>query len=191
MTVVPKFKQILLIFIDALEETSVFLFLLRSGGKDIGHIFLHHFHQFLGNGSGIVHTGTHVDLNYPGVEILVYHKVVAHHLEETLFPSHTSLTTFNAPHNDTFHFVLQDLPFLDANVFDEGLHFPHALVDNCFFVVFLDRVVGEMDEFIVNIVERIVVTTKSKVAFIVKPDNWRIKILDEDPLTYVELTSVN
>jgi hypothetical protein len=157
---------------------------------DVAHISLHHFDQFFCDWGGVVHAGAHIDLDDPRVQILVDHEIVAHHFEKTLFTGHTPFAAFYTPDYNTFHFVLNYLPFLESDVVDKSLHFPHTLIDNCIFVVFLDGVVGQMHKFVVNVIKRILIATKTKVAFFIEPYNWRVEIFDQHPLADVEFFTV-
>lgn len=138
----------------------------------------------------MVHAWTHVDLNDPGVEILIYHEIIAYHLKESLFACDTSFAGFDAPNYNIFYFFLDDFPFIKSYIIAKGFHVPHAVVDNCGFVILLDGIVGEMHEFVMNVVETILVAAKTKVALFVKPDNWRIVVLDENPLSDVKFFTI-
>lgn len=100
----------------------------------------------------MVHAGTHIDFDDPGVEVFVDHEVVADHLEEALLASHGPLTTLDAPDDDALHLLLQHPPLLLPHIFHECPHLPHALLNNRILVVLLDGVVGQVHELVVDIV---------------------------------------
>jgi hypothetical protein len=100
----------------------------------------------------MVHAGTHVDLNYPGVEVLVDHEVVTYHLEEALLACNTPFTGLDAPDDDIFDFFLQYFPLICSDIVTKSLHIPHTLIDRRSFMILLNGIVCEMHEFILNVV---------------------------------------
>ena len=138
----------------------------------------------------MVHTRTHVDLYDPWVEILVDHKIISNHLEEPFFASDTSLACFDAPDNNILDFFLKSFPLIFSYIFAKSLHIPHALIDDSSFMIFLNGIVSEMLEFIMNIVETVVISTKPEIALLVKPNDWRIEVLDENPLSDVKFFTI-
>lgn len=79
--------QIVLVPIDTGEQPRVLFLLLGGRGDEMAHIALHHLHELLGDWRGVVHAGTHVDLDDPRIQVLVDHEVIADHLEEALLAS--------------------------------------------------------------------------------------------------------
>ena len=126
----------------------------------------------------MVHAGTHVDLDYPRVEVFVYHEVVPHHLEEALFTCHTPLTGFDAPDYYIFYLFLNIFPVLRANELAECLHVPHGVINNGCFMIFLNRVVGEVHELVVNVIEAELITTKSDITFFIEPYHRRVVVFN-------------
>ena len=100
----------------------------------------------------MIHTWTHVDLYKPRIEILVYHEVVAHHLEKSLFACDAPFTCLDTPNDDIFHFILYNFPLLWSDIVTKGLHLPHAVFNYCSFMIFLDGVVGKMHKFVIDVV---------------------------------------
>jgi hypothetical protein len=122
---------------------------------------LNHFDEFLGDRGGVIHAWTHVDFNDPRIQVFVNHKVITDHLKKSLLACNRTLATLNAPDDDAFHLILDDLPLLSADEVNEGLHLPHALLDYRIFIVFLNGVISEMHEFIVDVVQGIVIAAKT------------------------------
>lgn len=139
----------------------------------------------------MVHAGTHVDLDDPRVQVLVDHEVVTHHFEETLLPSNRPLATLDAPHYDALHLLLDGPPSFLTDKLHKSLHFPHTLVNDCILVVLLDGVVGEVHELVIDIIEGVVVAAKPEVALLVEPDDGWVEVLNQHPLSDVELTTVD
>jgi hypothetical protein len=88
MLVMVKFMKVILVSIDAGKKTSILLLLLGGGCDDVAHVALDHFDQFLGDRSGVVHAGTHVDLDDPWIQVFIDHEVVAYHFEKSLLARH-------------------------------------------------------------------------------------------------------
>ena len=188
--VVLKFVKVFLALVDAGEQPRIFLFLFRGGGQQISHVALHHFYQLFGDRSGVVHAWAHVDLYDPGIQVFIDHKVIPDHLKKSLLSSHRALTALDAPHNDALHLVLDHLPLLRPDKLHKGLHLPHALFDHRILVVLLDGVIGQVHEFIVDVVKRVVVAAEAEVALLVEPNSGWVEVLNEHPLPYVELAAV-
>lgn len=102
-----------------------------------------------------------------------------------------AFAAFDAPHHDIFYFPLNLQPFLLPQILGQLPHRPHAFLDVSFLVVLLHTVVGEVDESVVDVIQRELVSTKSDIAFIVKPNFGWVEILDEDPLPNIKLLALN
>ena len=152
MSVHLIFLKILLVPIYACKISSIFLFLFMGRVDKISHISLNHFHQLFCHWSWVIHAWTHVDLYYPGIEVFVYHEIVANHLKEPFFTCYTAFASFDAPNYNIFYFLLDSLPILLPYKLSKSFHVPHTIVDYCTFMIFLNRIIGQMHEFIVNIV---------------------------------------
>lgn len=100
----------------------------------------------------MVHAGAHIDFNDPWIQVFVNHKVIANHLKKSLLASHRTLTTLDTPYDDTLHLILDGLPLLRPNKLNKSPHLPHALINHRIFVVLLNGVIGEMHEFVVDVV---------------------------------------
>ena len=77
---------------------------------------------------------------------------------------------------------------------DELLGAPHIAGDAGFVefaAVLLDGVVGEMDEFVVDVVERVVFGGETEIGLLVEPDFRRVVGLDENPLADVKLSALD
>lgn len=85
----------------------------------------HHFDEFLGDWGGVVHAGTHVDFDEPGVEVFVDHKVIAYQFHRALLADDVPLAALNAPNHNILHLLLHYLPLLSAQPFCELPHLPH------------------------------------------------------------------
>ena len=57
--------------------------------------------------------------------------------------------------------------------------------------IFLDAVIREMRETIIDVVQRILIVSKAKIALLIEPYFGRGEVLDEDPLPDIELPSLN
>lgn len=102
----------------------------------------------------VIHRWTHINLNEPRIKMFIDHKVVAN--EFTAIPPSRDipLTAFYTPDNDVFHAFLDGGPAVLADVGCEFSHWPHVAGDLgemelC--VVFLDWIVCEMDESVVDV----------------------------------------
>ena len=139
----------------------------------------------------MVHARTHVYLNDPGIQILIDHEIVPDHLKKPSFASHTPFASLDAPNDDIFYFLLDNFPFLNSNILAKSFHIPHAVLNGSRLVILLDGIVREMLKLIVNVVETVLVSAKPQVAFFVKPNDWRIVVLDEHPLSDIKFLSVD
>lgn len=139
----------------------------------------------------MVHARTHVYFYYPGVQVFIDHEVVPNHLEKPFLACYTPLAGLYTPHDDIFNLLLDVPPVFLPDVVAKCLHVPHAIVDDCLLMILLNGVIGEMHEFVLNVVETIVVATEPEVALFVEPNNWRIIVLDEYPLPDIELLAVD
>lgn len=90
----------------------------------------------------MVHSGTHVDLDNPRVQVLIYHEIIANHLKKPFFSSNTSLASFDTPDNDIFDFFLNIFPIFSSYKLTESFHVPHGIIDGGIFMMFLNGVVG-------------------------------------------------
>lgn len=138
----------------------------------------------------MVHAGTHVDLDDPGIQVFVDHEVVADHLKEALLASDGPLTTLDTPHDDALHLLLHHPPLLLADKFHKRLHLPHTLVDHRILVVLLDGVVSQVHELVVDVVQGIIVAAETQVTLLVEPYDGRVEVFDQHPLTDVEFATV-
>jgi len=57
-------------------------------------------------------------------------------------------------------------------------------------MIFLDGVVGKMHKFVIDVVKTVLIAAKSKIAFLIKPYDWRIEIFDKNPLSYIEFFTI-
>lgn len=89
-----------------------------------------------------------------------------------------SLAAFNTPHDYIFDFILHLKPFLFAQILSQLSHCPHTLLNVSLFIVFLHTIVRQMDESIINIIQRKLVSTETKIALVIKPDFRWVKILN-------------
>jgi hypothetical protein len=87
-------------------------------------------------------------------------------------------TTFDTPHHDVLHFLLNYLPFLNTQPLHKFTHFPHRFLSVVLLGMFLNAVIGKMRESVVDVVEGILVVRKTKVTFLVKPYFRGIEVLD-------------
>lgn len=69
-------------------------------------------------------------------------------------------------------------------------HLPHTLLDFTFFIVFLDGIVGEMDEPVVDVIQGVVVHWEAEVAFLVEVDFCGAVVLDENPLSDIKFATL-
>ena len=139
----------------------------------------------------MVHARTHVDLNDPWIQVFIYHEIIAYHLKEAFLASDTTLTRFNAPNNDIFDFLLNSFPVLRSHKFTKGFHVPHSVIDSGTFMIFLNRVVGEMHELVMNVVKTELITAEPDITLLVKPYHRRIVVLNKDPLSYVKFLTID
>lgn len=135
------------------------------------------------------HTWTHVYFYYPWVVVLINHEVKPHQLTKPFFWCDIPLTTFYAPDNDIFYFFQNLIPFLLTNFLYKPSHFPYTLFDWLLFVLLLNMVVSQMNESVLDIVQRIVIHTKSQIALIIKVDFWRIVVLNVHPLPDIKFST--
>ena len=96
---------------------------------------------------------------------------------------------FDAPDNNIFEFLLNDLPLFRADKFRELFHCPHAFVDFIVFAVLCDRVISEMHVAVVYVIQREIVSAESDVALIVEPYFGGAEVLDQNPLSDIEFLS--
>ena len=135
----------------------------------------------------MLHAWAHVDLDQPRVEILIDHEIITHKFTRAFLCHHMAFTTFNTPDHNVLNFLLSFQPFVRTHVFSQFLHRPHTFLNISLFVVLLHTIVCQMDMPVVNVVEREVISAKSRIALIIKPYFGRVEILDKDPLADVEL----
>lgn len=139
----------------------------------------------------MVHARAHVYLYYPRVQVFINHEVVPNHLKEPLLACYTALTRFYTPHDDIFDLLLDVVPVFFTDVVAKGLHVPHAVVDDCLLMVLLNGVVGEVHEFVVDVVKTIVVAAEAEIALFVEPDDWGIVVFNEYPLPDIKLLAID
>ena len=87
-------------------------------------------------------------------------------------------TTLDAPHHDILHFLLNNLPFLRTQPLHEFTHLPHRFFSVVLLGVFLDAVVGQVRESVVDVVQRVLVIREAEVALFVEPYLWGVEVLD-------------
>lgn len=165
--------------IDALEHPSVpVLFIV---GYDLDCILHHTLHESFGDMGAIVHGGTHINFNEPGIVLFVNHKIIPNKLTAVPASRYPSLAAFYAPDNDILHAFLDFFPSIFTDVLCKLIHGPHIpgyLGEVEFGVVLLDGVVSEMDVSVVDVLEVVLLGTESDVALVVEPDFGRVEVLD-------------
>jgi hypothetical protein len=187
--------------IDAFEQAcSLFLTLFTLQVHDYLHCVLeYHLDQSACDGRGVVHGGGAVDFDKPGIELLINHEIVADELKAVMSADYLILRTDDGrydhlPHpcDDFLEFALSEGRFY---ILHELLVRPHRLLHELlrvdFAVVLLDRVVGEMGEFVVEFGRVVFLQAEPEVELGVDPYFGRGVVFDQYPLSDIELASVD
>lgn len=101
------------------------------------------------------------------------------------------LTALHTPNHDILHLLLQQSPLLSANPVRKLLLLPHRLLRIVLLRVLLYAVIRQMSKTIVDVIERILIVSEAEIALLVEPYFRRCEILDEDPLSDIELPPLN
>jgi hypothetical protein len=187
--VLVKLFYVFFSLVNALPQSHI-ICLLRCRYQ-LRCVLQHHFDEFLGDWSRVLHTGRHVNLNKPGIEVLINHKVIPDKLTTTLPAIRKSLTTLNRPHNNVLYFLNNLFPSLLANKGNKLTFLPHTFINNEILVVLLNGVVRQMLKSVMNVVQRVIISAESNVTLVIKPNFGRIVILNMDPLADIELFASN
>lgn len=100
-----------------------------------------------------------------------------------------SFTAFDAPNYYVFDLLLNFFPFIFSQPLCELVHVPHWFLRTVLLGVFLDGVVCEVCEAVVDVVEREVIVGEAKIALLIEPYFRRIEVLNEHPLSDIKLSS--
>lgn len=150
-----------------------------------------HLHQLLCDWRAAVHAWTHVNLNQPRIEILIYHKIKTHQLKRTLFWSHIVLTAFNTPDYNILNLLFYFGPIFLPDMLSESSHLPHTILNLAFLVMFLYRIICQMNKPILNIIQWKIIHTESEIAFVIKIYLGRTVILNHHPLPDIKFPPLN
>ena len=101
------------------------------------------------------------------------------------------LTALHTPNHDILHLLLQQSPLLGANPIRKLLLLPHRLLRIVLLRVLLYTVIRQMRKTIVDVIQRILIVGEAEIALLVEPYFRRGEILDEDPLSDIELPPLN